>query len=342
MRTFVRIFTWPRRTWELWRAYTSHSPHTPIPANDGAFTFFLMIFGFEVLITVLHTVWIINQSLVMHFGIAVAAILFIVGDALYARFTYLHEPHAAAREGVDGSFLLLRRFGEYFGAGFIVANSIIIPLAAALTTHTPPSSWALASTTVAAALIAATSYFKMQYYEGIALSERQNYNRILAALAAATQVTIMVLIAIATITGVAVPDNLYYLLLVLLLGYVQHNHLLHERFPGQTQRRRGHLWALAVSAFTMAVIGFSSLPGLLPLAAFPAEDLAALFLITMGVFFYGTSVHGANADQQTGRLADSLGFGKGRNEEIREAEAFSEQLAEEMEGLRELPGLEPD
>jgi hypothetical protein len=212
--------------------------------------------------------------------------------------------------------MLLRRLGEYIGAGFIAINGAILPVAAALITKTTPSSWAIAATTVAAALIAATSYFKMQYYPGTAPEQRHSYNRILAFLAAATQLELMALITIFAVTGVPVPNDLYFLLLVLLIGYVQHNHLLQQRFPGEAQRRRGHMLALSVSAYTVGMIGTASFPSLLQFRAFPAEDLAALFLITFGVFFYGTSVHKT-------RL------------ELERAEA-------ETEGLRELPGLEAD
>jgi hypothetical protein len=96
VRAIARIFTWPRRTLELWRAYASHSPNTTIPANDGAFYFFLTIFGFEILITGLHAAWILHRDQVLSFGIAVAAVLFIVGDALYARLGRDEQLHAAA------------------------------------------------------------------------------------------------------------------------------------------------------------------------------------------------------------------------------------------------------
>lgn len=343
VRDTARLFGWIK---EVWHAYAGRSSTSPFLANDGAFYFFLTILFFEVLITVLHAIWIVNQEAVLSFGVTVAAMLFIIGDTLYARYSYLHEAHAIKAEGTHGSFITLRRVGEFLGAAFVMSNGIILPTAAMIlawlrgpasgsTFTVPINSWAIAATTVAAGLIAATSYFKMKHYPKTAFKRRQSYNHILYVLAAMTQIELIILVAFSAFTGVRVPNDIFILLLVLLLGYVQHNHLLQQRFPETAQRRRGHIFALAVSFFTVAMIGFASLPNIFTMKIFPAEDIAALYLITIGIFFYGTS------DRHRFRKKAKR-VNSNRSGEIRQAEAFSEVLAQVPDVSPEVSELEPD
>ncbi len=271
------------------------------PLNDGAFYLFWTTSFFEVSLTIFNLAWMISPNVLNEYGtlgIYTSLAFFLSVEFFYERFNSNYEQHATVELGPTSSFARHSRVGEVVGTLFIVINALILPvIAAILSFMSDPSGVAMqihavhpaviGATALAAAMIARTSYVKMNA-SNVNTDKRKRYNSIIYRLTNATQITIALLILLRTFMGTPVPVELFFLLAILLISYVLHNQKLKECCPEIRQERHGHLVATAVSfitALSVTLFAFDIVPGV---RVFPAGEAAGLFFITLLVFYFST------------------------------------------------------
>lgn len=260
--------------------------HPEVPANDTG----VVLFASVVLFTGLVAYCIVKATLgavfIVHFlPLLVAAYLF--ADAFYAVWRsifYRHTVRVDVTARTNGGSAGIWRYGEYVGIAFVLltlALPVLVAFKVAL-----PFGWGMfmvnrAETFVAAditvGILAASSIAKLW---AVPTRPRVAHNTLLLILCFATTASMLVLLFEEARGGPEVPEGSFWSYTTILASYAVHNAILSIVCPQCRQRRPGHLAALAVLFFTVAIFAALGIFGALP--AIP-NLLLSFFVTTIGI-----------------------------------------------------------
>src|SRR3989344_7056756 len=295
-----------------WQYLIGSDPLLKSKENDAAKTWFLVITGAQLIIVFLAVLATFHASELHTWYMFVAALAFGIGDTYYGIYVYQYQ---------SGGFKMLSRQGEVVGVAFVLLLASAIPLAADVGTFLGLGSfhaneWGLQIAAIAAAVLVETGVRKMKRLirelgdigsEGDTLEERDaelaarlvktqlthnsgsrhRTNKMFYWSTAALQITIGAHILLRAFAPadilIETPWAIYEVFTVVLAGYVRHN--LHVQKIHVPQRRKGHLYALAVMLgsfvlLAMGALGFFRHP--VPL------EILTLFVITATAFWWGS------------------------------------------------------